>query len=283
MSNKKVGVFTVVKNEHKFLGEWVQYYKDLGFDDIRVYSDINSKSHAEICKDYDVYHGSVKDIVSVDVNKKFTASDGNQVMYFKAILDKLKSTTDLDWVAYVDVDEFITIQDSRTIQDVMCDFGNAHVVVMQWQNYNANGHIFSPEGKVVDVYKTTCQHYAPPRMSPIASTKMFFNLKRWDSAKLICNMHLPKSCCLWCKTDLSRDLNKLTYDRLYIRHYITKSFEDYCYKLFDRGQFFGSKQLSHFFSFNPDISEDDPNVKELIDSYYNKYLNGDIDFYIKVK
>lgn len=276
----KTAVFTVVKNEHKFLDEWIKYHISLGIDEIRVYSDRYSKSHEDICKKYNVFHDTTLNLYADDSRDRRIIHGGFQLQYMRAALDNLKSEDSIDWAAYIDSDEFITLQNEYdTVSDVLSNFNDYNVVVLQWQNYNASGHILSPFGNVIDNYTTPCDLFTGPKMSSIASSKLFFNVRKWDASKVKGNMHIPRAGCKWCKTDFSKNLNKSTYDNIYIRHYITKSFEDYAYRLFDRGQFFNSKCLKHFFLFNPDIDKNDPEVLKIIDSYYDKYMNGELDCY----
>jgi len=46
-------ILTVIKNEHEYLDEWIQYHLNLGIDHIFIFEDIDSDSHEEICKKYD--------------------------------------------------------------------------------------------------------------------------------------------------------------------------------------------------------------------------------------
>jgi hypothetical protein len=114
-------------------------------------------------------------------------------------------------------------------------------------------------------------------MAPNASCKMAFNLHKYNQNMQI-TVHIPKQGCRFCKTNFSTDLYTPVYNILYIRHYITKSFEEYCNKIFIRGQFQGSKMLNYFFIWNPDIQKDNPEVVRIINTFGDLFLSGKLTF-----
>lgn len=288
----KTGILTIIKNEHLYLDEWIKYHLSIGIDKIYIFEDIGSLSHKDICSKYtnvecksilSVYNAFDRNNV-INIKTEHTDIHGLQIEFFKRCLDYIKKTDNLDWVAYIDSDEFITLENKNSnISDVLKQYNNYNLVILQWLNYNANGHILKPDGDVQLNYNTTCQLYTGKRMASQASCKMMFNMHKWNSKIIRCNMHIPdfpnnSRLCNWCKTDFSTDLNVPVYDKIYIRHYITKSFEEFCVKIFVRGQFCGSKDLNTFFNFNPDISRNDPTVKEILQQYFDKYMSGDLKF-----
>lgn len=283
----KVGILSIVKNEHRYLDEWIKYHLGIGVDKIYIFEDVGSLSHKDICDKYDsvecnsilsIYSNEEKDII---INAKQNSLDrfGCQIKFFKDCLDYIRDNSDLDWVAYIDTDEFITLESSDIVlSDLVQRYNNYNLVVLQWLNYNANGHITMPSGGVIQNYTTTCKLYTGRMMCKYASCKLLFNLHRWDNNKVLCNMHVPATIDGWCKTDFSTDLNVQVYDKIYIRHYITKSFEEFCNKLFVRGQFCGSKDLNTFFNFNRDISREDPIVKSMMQNIYDKFMSDELKF-----
>ena len=46
-------ILTVIKNEHEYLDEWIQYHLNLGIDYIFIFEDIDSDSHKKITDKYD--------------------------------------------------------------------------------------------------------------------------------------------------------------------------------------------------------------------------------------
>ena len=164
-----------------------------------------------------------------------------------------------------------------SIHSIMNEFSNYSIVVLQWINYNASGFIHKPDLSVLDVYHDKCK-LACASMSQIASSKLMFNMHTGNFIR--CNHHIPMFKNGWCKTDFSTDIKNVVYDKLYIRHYITKSFEEYCYKIFLRGQFFRSKGLNHFFEFNPSMDRNNKEIIAITNKYYDMFMNGKLNYYI---
>ena len=275
------------KNERLYLDEWIKYHLGIGVDKIYIFEDVGSESHKDICCKYNnvecnsitsIYNDS--DIETITAAKKNHLDKfGCQIKFFKDCLDYIRDNSNLDWVAYIDTDEFITIENSNdSLSELVTQYNNYNLVILQWLNYNANGHITMPSGNVIDNYTTTCKLYTGRRMCHYASCKLLFNLHKWDRDRVWCNMHVPAHLDGWCKTDFSTNLDVPVYDKIYIRHYITKSFEEFCNKIFVRGQFCGSKNLSTFYNLNKDISRNDPLVKTIVNDIYSKLMTGELKF-----
>jgi hypothetical protein len=45
-------ILTIIKNEHLYLDEWIQYHLNIGVDHIFIFEDIDSNSHHEIVQPY---------------------------------------------------------------------------------------------------------------------------------------------------------------------------------------------------------------------------------------
>ncbi len=286
----KFGLFTIIKDEQDYLKEWLDYHIDLGIDSIYVFDDVFSTSHKSICGKYKdkVIHKGILELYDQKESEEITrvkksgkAISGYQITFMYKILNYLKDNTDLDWVFYLDVDEFLTLKNKRTkLSNLFKNYSDYDMVVLQWMNYNASGNITKPKKNVVDAYTTKCQLYIGKRMSPKASSKLCFNLHTWDSNKIKTNHHIPKNG-KWCKTNFSTDPLEVVYDKIYIRHYITKSFDEFCNRIYVRGQIIRVKFLNDFFIFNPDISKDDPKVQKIIKKYSDMCRNGEIDLIIQ--
>ncbi len=278
-----VCIFTIVKNEQDYLDEWIIYHLSLGIDKIYIFEDDGSLSHASICDKYDkvvldsiysVFYGRARDIIN---------RIPLQVRYMISCLNYIKEHDSFDWVTYIDVDEFITLENkSDTLDSVLNAYSDYNMLCVQWKNFGASGHIHKPIGNCVDVYTTECALYTGSKMSSFASSKLFFNMHFYGIRKIKFNHHIPYGNLYWCKTDFSVDLKSAVYDKIYLRHYITKSFEEFCKKIFVRGQFNDSKDLRIFFKFNPDIDINDPDVKTIIDDYYDRFMSGELDYCLKV-
>ena len=76
----KICVCSIIKDEEKYLEEWINHNIKLGIDSIFLYEDYNSKSHYDICKKYDnvilssistIYTENEKKTKQLDVAENF--------------------------------------------------------------------------------------------------------------------------------------------------------------------------------------------------------------------
>ena len=285
----RVGIFTIVKNEHDYLDEWLQYHLNTfpELTQIYVFDDPFSKSHKDICTKYKKVtslnslsifpQNRQKDILN---RKDYKNTElPRQVSYMYEILNYLKKNTNLDWVFYIDVDEFLTYQEGvkNSLDGILRHFCFYDILVLSWKNFGANGHIYKPNGKTLEIYTTSCSLAVGSRMDINGASKECFNLHRWNPNTIKANHHIPTKA-VWCKTNFSKKMSDVVYDKIYIRHYITRSFEEFCYKIFIRGQFYGSKCLNNFFHFNKDIEKNNPEVQKILNSYKERFFSGELNF-----
>lgn len=250
-------ILTVIKNEHQYLDEWIKYHLDLGVDHIFIFEDIDSDSHKDICDKYDGVSLSCVDVVLDEEERKkvneykLTKQKNPQDIYFPKALSWIKTNYQYDWCFVIDVDEFITSY--KSISDVLSEFQGYDGIVIQWKVFGANGHISKPhyEDKgVIDTY-TKESNYAGHSVLEW-TTKTCYNLHTFEETYFK-NNHQPTDKCNWCRTDFSNLRSKIIYDKMYIRHYMTKSWEEYIGKR-KRGYFIGfARTVDMFFRINQDM------------------------------
>lgn len=74
------------------------------------------------------------------------------------------------------------------------------------------------------------------------------------------------------KADGTYKRTEIVYEPLYLRHYITKSFEEYIQKVYVRGMFHnGHRNMQSFFEMQPEMKDIILNDKELISYIKDKY------------
>ena len=87
-------------------------------------------------------------------------------------------------------------------------------------------------------------------------------------------MHRPNDTVTnWCMTDFSQDYSRYLFDKIYLRHYITKSWEDYIIKLKVRGMFYRRhRTYDSFFNMNPDMLDKKEELIKISDDIINKHI-----------
>ena len=272
----KTCIITIIKNEHLYLDEWINYHLNLGIEHLFIYEDIDSITHKEIVEKYDdkVSLNSVFSILS-DKDKekaiwlKKTHKWNPQHMYLRSALKHLKEDfhNEYNWSFVLDGDEFITIEsDKKTLGDILPLYNEYDAVVVKWLCYGANGLVDKPDYSINGLIKTYTTPITDYTHDPATHIKTCYNMAKYDKT-LIYNQHHSIKECNWCNTNFKKDIVNASYTNIYIRHYITKSWEEYVWKVRERGFLWdGNRNLDYFFLVNSDML---PLKDELMTSLYN--------------
>lgn len=246
-------ICAIIKNEQRFIREWVEHYLKLGFECLYLYEDYGSESHAEILKDYiKQYKVVITRLDESDIIEKSTAGTANQYNLYKNFLEKCKREKLADWIGFFDVDEFMMFNNGWNLKRLENLFQDAGGVLLCWRIYGANGHLKRPEGKVVDNYTS----YMPNNFK-------IDNFLKWNVKSLVnvenCtgleNIHVFKDCVF---TDGKNhfDTDDMSFKKAWINHYFTKSWEDYCDRTFSRGNMNNDyRTLDLFFKCSPEFKD----------------------------
>lgn len=238
-------ILTIIKNEHQYLDEWIRYHLDLGIDHIFILEDTDSDSHKDICDKYDKVSLNSVTIVLNEAQRKEAKEVKElnkysvQNLYFRSGLKYLQSNYDYDWCFIIDADEFITLEDN-TIKGVLSLYESYEAFVMNWKLYGANGYVNKPLNKgVIEAFTKEAEGKMPNQVKTCYRLKAFRN-------EFLYTLHHPTDKCKWCNTD----------NKVYLRHYITKSWEEYVWKRKTRGYPWGrERDFEYFFKINPDMNE----------------------------
>ena len=255
-------IATMIKNEHEYLDEWIKYHLSLGVSHIFIFEDLDSDSHKEITDKYEnVSLANISTILSfkdLEVVKKLkvTKEYNPQRIYFKRAVRYIKNNFDYKWCFCIDVDEFITLEGNKDLDSTINQYSAYDALLIQWKCYGANGLIDKPDYSrkgVVDTYIRPMRGFIPSRRPDSRSKKIMYNLETFDES--FCNdVHQPTDLCNFCNVEFKRDRKSRIFKTIYIRHYITKSWEEYVWKQTIRGYFMGcERSFDTFFEINPEL------------------------------
>lgn len=256
----KTCIHTVILNElDEYLKAWLDHHSPM-VDHIFIFEDIDSHSHKRITDQYsNVTLQSVLDLFEhkdriIKMKEKKEVTQGEYLVYG---LLKIQALNEYDWCFPLDIDEFITLQEPyKAISDVLSEFQDKDGVLLQWMNYGASGRVFKPDYNGRD-YR---EFYTERGEDSIAdnffaiNTKVAYNLNRMKR-DTIGGIHCPNGS-NWCKTNGVKERKSVVYDKMYLKHYVTKSWEEYLWKLFVRGMHCYDKhrKIDDFFQVNPDMN-----------------------------
>jgi len=159
-----IALVCIAKNEDHYLDEWIDYHKKLGFDEFFIYqNDWKAK----------VKHPSAQ-YLSIDGNNQ-------QVKSYNNFLDENRHK--FDWVAFLDVDEFIVLKKHRDINEFLKDYEDLPAVGLNWCLFGDNGL----SGKVVDY--SSIRRFTKRRIHVDRHIKSILNLNLARNATM--DIHNP--------------------------------------------------------------------------------------------
>lgn len=230
-------ICAIAKMENDYIYEWAKYHLDMGFKCIHIF-DNNDVAGERIS---DVFAGTEleKYIVVHDVR-------GLHCMQLK-VYQNCYSNENFDWCAFIDVDEFITFYDNGKLSDIeafLSDKKGFDAVHLNWLCYGDGGKEKKEPGLVVDRFKSPtkpidfkAEYFDRTENSHIKSIIKkgcdidWLNDKVWEVG---CNPHTPfglkKICDDKGQLVSNSPWKKESYERVYIRHYITMSLEEFARK-----------------------------------------------------
>lgn len=268
-----VAVFTVIKDERDYLDDFLRYHTEMGLH-IFVFEDLFSVPHRDICDRYpDVELHSVTELYEEEEIPQLIEDRKNKVPpqtdYINRGLRYVHSTGRYDWLWLIDIDEFIT--STEPISSVLGRYNDRDAVLVYWKNFGCSGHLYKPvyDKPVWEIYTEPCGYEQYSDYKYFKITKFCVNLRRWKPEHKYWIHNAPRN---WIKADGSVKRTQPVFEPLYLRHYITKSWEEFCYKILIRGVFHPNhRQYRSFFEMEPDMEEKIRNEKGFKEYFYKKY------------
>lgn len=268
----EAAVCACARTEEKYIREWIDYHLDLGFSRI-IICDNNDKGDNTL-------NDTLADYVSAGKVEilDYRGAVNFQVKAYNACLKKYRRK--YSWIAFIDVDEFITFAGHdicRNIRDYLQEASahNADAVYLNWQLYGDNGKLHYEQGSIIERFpepasigKVTNEHIKSI-VSTVARVKFknphnivrtVFSLKR----PLVVND---------CMEPLRKNSPRqdISYRRVYIRHYITKTIEEYIMQKYYRGaadcrrkKKYSIYTLDRFYQFNERTSEKEAIIQKML-------------------
>ena len=268
-----VCIFTVVKDEQEYLNDFLDYHTKMGMD-VFVFEDIFSHSHLSITSKYsNVFLHSVKELYTEDEIPQLIEDRKNkkppQTDYINRGLKYIHNLNKYDWCWLIDCDEYITY--SEPFRDVLRRYNDRDAVLVYWKNFGCSGHLYKPkyDKPIYEIFTEPCGYELYSDFKYYKITKFCVNMNKWSEDK---KYWIHNANVNWVKADGTYKRTEIVYEPLYLRHYITKSWEEFCYKILIRGTFHpGHRQYKSFFEMQPDMEEKIRNDKGFKDYFYKKY------------
>ena len=226
----KVGLCIICKRENLYIQEFVNHYKKLGYNHIFIYDNNN------------VDEENFDTVLKKEIEKNFVTivdyrGRNNNRQIFEAYIDCYeKNNKNYDWLSFFDIDEFLELTNNTNIQELLDNkrYKNCQNIKFNWLIYTDNDKLYY-ENKPVQERFT----------QPLYNNK-FFN----QHIKSTVRGKLPKNYWINAPTPHSSDnefiacsssgkkIDKISpfnyppdYSYGFLKHYRTKSIEEYCNKI----------------------------------------------------
>ena len=193
-----IALVCIAKNEDRYIDEWIDYHKKLGFDEIFVYqNDWKAKNRHPWAH--------------------YLSIDGfcQQVTSYNNFLNDNRHK--FEWAAFLDVDEYIVLKKHQNINDFLNDYRDLPAIGLNWCLFGDNGLT----GKVSDY--STIKRFTKRRAHVDRHIKSILNLRL--SMDAIMDIHNP-NCAIG---DTNKKLFKGSYnpdgptDVAQINHYYCRT------------------------------------------------------------
>lgn len=218
----KYYICAIVKDEQLYLYDWVKYHLSKGI------------THFVIYNNGDTQYENLKDINNVVfINWHYDDINGNPQV--AAYNDFIKNHKENALALFIDIDEYLW-------GDLPCG-GN---IVLEDVTYDANGYLFYDSKPVYERFT---------RESPYNMTCNLKTIVDLTNPGIFISCHRTNALLKTIDGDVIPDHNipHITSRRSYLRHYLTKSLEEYLQKM-KRGNITkGIRTFDYFFKVNPDM------------------------------
>ena len=236
-----LSVAAIVKNEGPYLKEWIEYHQLVGVEKFHIYDNESTDDTKEILQPY--INAGIVD---------YTFFPGKQMQrpaYTDAIL---KSRNETQWLAIIDLDEFIVpLQDDNIqlfIKKLVSDNNSISQILIGWCVYGSSGHKTKPKGLVIENFlwrakQTQSKYWHKTILNP---RKVY---------------HVECHCCGVFGKTVNEDLVEITIPRrkkpdftvgedyifnnkkIRVNHYVVKSWEEWLMKKYKGDAWKKRKQI----------------------------------------
>ncbi|MFV2064796.1 MAG: glycosyltransferase family 92 protein, partial [Chloroflexota bacterium] len=213
-----VSVMAILKDEAPYMEEWLCHHMAIGVDHFFLYDNGSTDELHEILKPY-ADHGIV---TTVYFPMRGLQRDANNhvARFFGA-------TT--EWIAYVDIDEFLVPQNDEQIGTIMRRFPDASQVLVSRKEMCYSGHRTPPQGLVTESYREVTENVprmgstailAKPIIRPAATWRVGIHYATTIDGVTVNTAGEPSQ----------EDANNIalpSYANLQMNHYYTKSWQEF--------------------------------------------------------
>jgi Glycosyltransferase family 92 len=210
-----LSVFAIYHNEARYLREWIEFHKLVGFERFFLYNNFSTDHHREVLAPY-VADGTV-------VHHEWPVEPA-QMAGYRDVLQRHGSDT--RWLGFFDIDEFLFSPTGEPVADVLRGFEGFPGVGVNEIPFGTSGHVSAPTGLAIESFVRRCELdrprnriiksvVQPAQVADLGHDPHYFRYV--DGRRAVTEN----------KEDLRGSLTQsVSVDLLRINHYITRSREE---------------------------------------------------------
>ena len=230
--NMKVCLCTIGKKENLYIKEFVEHYKNLGYNHLFIYdnNDINEEKFQDVLN-----YNITKNFISIINYRGYRGKNGKP--QFHAYYDCYKKNhKNYDWLSFFDIDEFLELKHSyKKIKDFLKNkkFEKCQNIKINWLMYSDNG-LLRYENKPIKERFTSPIFNDPANIYIKSTVKGNLKINYWKNMN---NPHSSHNNYVSCDPSGKIISSKkfyvipINYKYAVLRHYATKTIEEYCLKI----------------------------------------------------
>lgn len=145
MSNlDTVCIASILREEERFVDEWLAYHRMLGVDHFYLYDDDPRNKLRESIR----LHGDYVTVVPWFGKHEALPGRNRQTKAYTHWLSK--AGPQFEWVCFLDLDEFVVLRRHSKLKSFLGDVGNCDSVSLFWRNFGHNGYYEDPPDLVTE-------------------------------------------------------------------------------------------------------------------------------------
>lgn len=224
-----LSICAIFKDESLVMKEWVEFHRLVGVDHIYLYNNNSTDNSCEILKPY-IDEGFVT-LVDWPMPPPSQAQAYNDF--------KHKFWDETNWVAFIDLDEFICPRRAFNVKDLLEKYRSYPSLLVYWRMFGSSGRIEHDKDKLLteqytiawDKYNDVGKCFFNTRFKSVPTTikhihelpaevNLFgkkFSIPSINESKHFVKYHCHRMGCFWKEDDFTMQIN----------HYVTKAYDEY--------------------------------------------------------
>lgn len=218
MKKYDISTCLLIKDEGRYLPEWLEWHCKIGVQHFFVY---DNGSEVPILESVPLEFIDMVTVVDFPPPREST-----QVEAYTDCLKRFGTTS--TWIAFIDADEFIRVVDGTPLPEFLKNYTDSDAILVKWAMYNANGLLYDDGRPVRERFTKIVNHYPsdmPQHKSIIQPAKISIMtahvpIATYQTLRIVDENNEPIRLC-----------KNITNNKILIDHYFTKSYEEWQRKM----------------------------------------------------